>query len=144
MNTCFLQKFRQSYHISKNLRTIYSEAFSSNKMSEGLCNTWHNTKFGHDVYLIKHPLKANGCSTLILGSATLPVKVVNGIQGSGNSCEILSARFHCKYFTMGTYVWVIVDKCLKPPTSWSLHWQYYKIVYRCATTLLPANKVHRI
>lgn len=72
-------------------------------------------------YLIKHPLEANCCRTMVLRSTTEPVQIVNLIQSLYNCSNIFSPIQNRKHLSIGTYINMTVQKTLKPSTSWPLH-----------------------
>ena len=93
----------------------------------------------HSTYLIKHPLEAHSCGALIFGSTSEPIKIVHCIHCLQNWGNILPSFAHREYLTIGAYINMTVQKCLKPSTSRSLHWQDGKKPNRITSTLLSAH-----
>jgi hypothetical protein len=71
-------------------------------------------------HLIKHPLEANSCSALILGSTTVPIQIVHFIQGIYYRGNVTPPFFSRENFTIGANIHVAVKKGFKPATSRSL------------------------
>lgn len=72
-------------------------------------------------YLIKHPLEANCCRTLVLRSTSEPVQIVNPIQSLYYCGNISTPIQNRKHLSIRAYINMTVQKTLKPSTSRPLH-----------------------
>lgn len=90
-------------------------------------------------YLIKHPLEANSCRTLILGGTRKPVEIIDFIHRLQNGRNVTPSFANWKYFSIRAYINMTVQKCLKPTAPRSLHWYNAEKPNRIAGTLFSAQ-----
>lgn len=98
----------------------------------------------HNAHLIKHPLQSNSSCALIFWGTCEPVKIINFIQSVGDCGHVASPDLHWEYLTVGAYVHMTVQQCLKPSTSRPLCRQNCEVPHRIAHTFIPNKQPSNI